>query len=127
MAAKPTPSHPANTHLLQFNNFGWGTKLLVPSSMLTQLAQLLSLCTIVEEAYLPDGVQLITTTGDVDYGLSCVTGKHIMLDDRQLAKPFEAYYRSTYELIPADDRPPSGVPLVSVEEFRDLLAKGDKA
>lgn len=122
MAAKPVAAQQPEMHLLQFNNLSWGTKLLIPASLLTQLAQLLSLCSTVEEEYTPNGVTILLVGNEVDYGITRATSRHLFVpnENPRMAKDFVQFYKSTYELTPTDDRV-ENAPVVTWEDFKRNL------
>lgn len=130
MATKPTPAA-ANPnfgmHLLTFQNLGWSTHLLVPSAKLNELAALLSLCTVVESSYMPEGITLLSQLGDPEYALTSLTRRLLIAPSKEKGAAFEAYYKATFELTPKDDRPPSGTPLLTYAEWVELEKNLDPA
>lgn len=115
--AKPTTSE--RMHLIQLNNIGWGSKLLIPGALLSQFSQLMSLTTMVEEEYLQGGAYTLAQTGDVDYGITTVSStKHVICASKQEAKEFKAYHDATAEMM-EDEGKVVNRPVVSLDEFRN--------
>lgn len=117
--AKPSNNQatPAGMHLIQLQNISWGSKLLIPSNLLSQFAELMAKIEVVEEEYLQGGAYTIAIVGEPDYGISTVTGKHVFCASKKEADAFRSYHNATFEMLHNDDRP-SNWPCVSIEEFR---------
>lgn len=119
MATKP--ALPANVHLVTLNNVGWNTKLLIPASLLTKFAELMSLCSVVETEWLQGSCETLAVTGDVDYVTSVVTKKFVACASKSQAAEFKKFHDATYELTPSEDRT-SGTPVVTLDDFLTSLS-----
>lgn len=125
MATKPAALPAPQMCLIKLNNMGWSDHILMSPSLLTRFAELMSLCSMAEPNYSPGDVQIVAVKGGVDYGVQSTTRKHILVPEAGV-KEFTAYYKSTYELIPEEDRPPSGTPLLTWEEYKVIAATSTK-
>lgn len=118
MARKPNTLPSERMHLVQLNS-SWGSKLLIPASLLSQFSQLMSLISIVEEEYLQGGAYTLAPAGDVDYGITTVSStKHVICSSKQEAKAFKAYHDATAEMMKDEDKA-ANQPVVSLTEFRN--------
>lgn len=119
MARKPNTLPSERMHLIQLNNIGWGSKLLIPGALLSQFSQLMSLISVVEEEYLQGGAYTLAPTGDVDYGITTVSStKHVICASKQEAKEFKAYHDATAAMMEDEDKVVNR-PVVSLDEFRN--------
>lgn len=126
MATKPAPTPTPQMCLVSLANMSWGTKLLMSPSMLTRFAELMSLCTVVDVEYIPDGVHIVKERGDVDYSVQSTTQAYVLVPGKE-ADEFMAHYKATFELTPVDERPKSGVPLMTWEEYEAQKTQGEQA
>ena len=119
----PVLPHPNTVMLVTLNDVGWNTKLLVPTSLLSKFAEMMSLCNIVETDYLAGNCETVAIKGDVDFATQTVGQKHVLCESKEQAEEFKKFHNASYELLDSDDRV-NGRPVVTLEQFKgSILAK----
>ena len=121
MATKRTLPHPANVHLITLDNVGWNTKLIVPASLLTKFAEVMSLCYIVETEYLQNSCETVAVKGDVEFSSSTLGQSRVLCDSKEQATEFMKFHDASCELMDSTDRV-SGRPVVSMDDFMKSLS-----
>lgn len=121
MATKPTLPHPANVMLVTLNDVGWNTKLIVPTSLITKFAELMSLCSVVECEYLKGSCETVAVKGYVDFGVTTLGQSRVLCDNKEQAAEFKKFHDASYELMDSTDRV-SGRPVVSMDDFMKSLS-----